>query len=102
MFGTVLLAALSLPLFVACAPSQAPAPQTAEPNVAPGISRDLAIQQAQTDAANQYSGVAFSPIQAQKLNGFWVVELLSATGGGIRYTISASDGSIRGRSTFLQ
>lgn len=76
-------------------PAQAPASAASD-----SVTRATAIQFAQRDAAFRYSEVAIARVDARRHGGFWVVELTSQTGSGLRYTISANDGSIRERNTF--
>lgn len=80
----------------------APKPQPATPVEAQPseVSKTTAIQQAQRDAALRFAEVQVAHVDARRQGGFWVVELMSPTGSGLRYTISALDGSIRQRHTF--
>jgi hypothetical protein len=48
----------------------------------------------------RYREIPVSEIGAQRLGGFWIVELRSPSGSGLRYAISTTDGTIRERSTF--
>jgi hypothetical protein len=77
-------------------------PQPAAPSHAQqeSVTRTAAIQNAQTDAAFRYAEVQVARVEARRQGGYWVVELTSPTGSGLRYTISALDGSIRERNTF--
>lgn len=77
-------------------PQSAPSPQAQQDS----ISRTTAIQSAQRDAAFRYSEVRVARVDARRQGGFWVVELTSMSGSGVRYTISALDGSIRERNMF--
>ena len=67
---------------------------------ADSVNRAMAIQFAQRDAAFRYAEMPIARVDARRHGGFWVVELTSQTGSGLRYTISANDGSIRERNTF--
>lgn len=97
--GSLFLAS-TLALAVGCAPPK-PASNTAEaPAQREAVTRNTAIQNAQRDAAFRYAEVQVARVEAHKQGAFWVVELMSPTGSGLRYTISAHDGSIRGRNTF--
>jgi hypothetical protein len=64
------------------------------------VTREAAIQNAQRDAAFRYAEVPIARVDARRLGGFWVIELTAANGSGLRYTISALDGSIRQRNSF--
>jgi hypothetical protein len=91
---------LSAAALAGCEPQKpavtaAPAPVQQE-----GLDRTAAIQHAQRDAAFRYAEVQIAHIDARRQGGFWVVELTSPTGSGLRYTISAQDGSIRQRNLF--
>lgn len=97
----------SLPVVVAVVASLAcgcgaePAPK-APPSteVAREVTRDVAIRLARSDAALRFGGSSFTSVAAQNLGRFWVVELRAQTGAGVRYAISANDGTIRERSLF--
>lgn len=94
--------ALSLSLALAAlagcdAPKPAPRAATQAPRE---LTREAAIQNAQRDAAFRYAEVSIARVDARRLGGFWVVELTAVNGSGLRYTISALDGSIRGRNSF--
>jgi hypothetical protein len=78
-------------------PPSSPQQAQAQPD---SITRATAIQSAQRDAAFRYSEVRVARVDARRQGGFWVVELTSMTGSGVRYTISALDGSIRERNMF--
>ncbi len=78
---------------------QPQAPAAASPS-SEGVTRTTAIQNAQRDAAYRYSELPIARVDARRQGGFWVVELTTYTGPGLRYTISALDGSIRGRNMF--
>lgn len=93
-----LLALAAVPL----AGCDAPKPQAQAPVAAASdsITRQSAIQSAERDARFRYAELAISRVDARRLGAFWVVELTSQTGSGLRYTISANDGSIRERNTF--
>lgn len=95
----LLLSALLAPALAAC--SAASTPDEAR---APGETRDLtragAIQSARQDATRSYGDGWIAQVDAHYRGGFWMVELRAASGAGLRYAISARDGSIRERNTF--
>jgi hypothetical protein len=64
------------------------------------VTRDSAVLSARQDAYYRYGEVAGGGVDVQRSGGFWIIELRRAQGGGLRYAISANDGSIRQRSTF--
>ncbi len=80
--------------------AQKPQPQVPAAASQDGVTRTAAIQNAQRDAAFRYAELPIARVDARRLGGFWVVELTSNTGPGLRYTISALDGSIRERNMF--
>lgn len=67
--------------------------------VAPEITRTTAISVAQSDALLRFRELTFTDVAARRQGGFWVVELRSPTGSGLRYAI-AGDGTIRERNVF--
>lgn len=77
-----------------------PHPATAVEAQPSELSKSAAIQNAQRDAAYRFADVQVAHVDARRQGGFWVVELMSTSGAGLRYTISALDGSIRQRNTF--
>ena len=89
----------SLALAAGCSP-QKPAPAAAPAASREPVTRTAAIQSAQRDAAFRYAEVQVARVDAHRRGAFWVVELTSPSGSGLRYTISAQDGSIRERNTF--
>ena len=90
----------TLAALAGCEPQKPPAAAAQAPVQQEGVDRATAIQQAQRDAAFRYSEVQVARVDAQRRGGFWVVELTTPSGSGLRYTISAQDGSIRQRNTF--
>jgi hypothetical protein len=64
------------------------------------VDREAAVASARRDAWLRYREIPVSEIGAQRLGGFWIVELRSPSGSGLRYAISTTDGTIRERSTF--
>lgn len=64
------------------------------------VDRVQAIQSARTDASMRYRELWVADVGAQRVGLFWIVELRSPTGSGVRYAISSQDGSIRERNTF--
>lgn len=90
-----------LALAAGCAPAQTASSAAVSPSreaaARDTVSRTTAIQNAQRDAAFRYAEVQVARVDARRHGDFWVVELTSASGSGLRYTISAHDGSIRER-----
>lgn len=80
--------------------AQKPQPQAPAAASHEAITRADAIQNAQRDAAFRYAELSVARVDARRLGAYWVVELTSPNGSGLRYTISAHDGSIRERNTF--
>jgi hypothetical protein len=95
--STLILASL-LTAAVICGCEAAPAPQTPAEPQAPDMTRDLAIRMARSDASARFGNGWISWVDAQKLGRYWVVELRSASGQGLRYAIS-NDGAIKARDT---
>lgn len=83
-----------------CEPPRPPSAASPAAERPASLDREAAIQHAQRDAAFNYAEVQVARADARRHGGFWVVELTSPTGSGLRYTISAQDGSIRQRSLF--
>lgn len=98
LLGTLILT-LSFAALLGCEPQKPPV-AAAAPVQDDSVDKTSAIQQAQRDAAFRYAEVQVSRIDARRQGGFWVVELTAMNGSGLRYTISAQDGSIRQRSMF--
>jgi hypothetical protein len=73
------------------------APPPSSPHEVREINRNTAISSAKLDASVNYN-LSPSNVFAQRFGGFWVVELRAPSGQGLRYAISARDGSIRERS----
>ena len=65
-----------------------------------GVNRDNAVASARDDAHRRYGELVTGDVDVQRRGGCWIVELRRSNGGGLRYAISAQDGSIRERSTF--
>jgi hypothetical protein len=93
-----LLLASVLTAIFACGCEASPSPQAPAPAEAqaPDMTRDLAIRMARTDASVRYGNGWIAWVDAQKLGRYWVVELRSAGGPGLRYAISI-DGAIKAR-----
>ena len=98
--GTLVLVLVSLAALAGCEPQRPPAAAPSAPVQTDAVDRSTAIQHAQRDAAFRYAEVQVARIDARRQGGFWVVELRSPSGSGLRYTISAQDGSIRQRDMF--
>jgi uncharacterized lipoprotein YajG len=103
IFGSALVLA-TLALAAGCAPQQPPSSAGVSPSreaaAHDSVSRTTAIQNAQRDAAFRYAEVQIARVDARRQGAFWVVELVSTNGSGVRYTISAHDGSIRERNLY--
>jgi len=91
---------LTLALGVAaCGAADATSAGPAEPTHAE-VSRELAVTTARADAAAHFQALATSATAAHQTGPFWIVELRTASGTGLRYAISRQDGSIRQRANF--
>jgi hypothetical protein len=77
------------------ATSRGPAPS--EP---PEVSRELAVDMARSDAARHFQVLSVVDTAAHQAGRYWVVELRTQSGRGLRYAISRQDGSIRQRASF--
>jgi hypothetical protein len=96
-----LVLVLGLAALAGCEPQKpAASASTGAPVQEVSVDRTTAIQQAQRDAAYRYAEVQVARVDAHRQGSFWVVELTSTSGSGLRYTISAQDGSIRQRNLF--
>jgi len=95
----LVLSSLFAPALSGCAAS-ATQDEARAPSEARDVNRAGAIQSARQDASRSYGDGWVTAVDAQYRSGFWVVELRAASGGGVRYSISARDGSIRERNTF--
>lgn len=99
-FAGILVTVLSLST-LALAGCEAQKHEAQAPSAAAAdINRATAIQFARQDAAFRYSDLSVTRVDARRHGSFWVVELTSPAGSGLRYTISANDGAIRERNTF--
>jgi hypothetical protein len=97
---SVLLAAALLAGAAGCS-SAARAPLAPEDEAEDlSVSRETAEASARQDAYYRYGELAGGGVDVQRRGGFWIIELRNAHGGGLRYAISADDGSIRERTTF--
>src|SRR5262245_58883173 len=96
---SLVLAGLFALTLAGCAGSSTP-DEARAPSAARDVNRTVAIQSARQDASRSYGDGWITAVNAQYLAGYWVVELRAASGGGIRYAISARDGSIRERNVF--
>ncbi len=94
----LLLVTLSLGL-AACSAADATSAGPAEPAHAE-VSRELAVTTARADAAAHFQALSTSATAAHQTGPFWIVELRTASGAGLRYAISRQDGSIRQRASF--
>lgn len=93
LFAAALLAGAA-----GCATTSTPAEARGEA-VAPEINRNTAISLARSDASVRFRELLVADVTARRTSGYWVVELRSPTGSGLRYAI-AVDGSIRERNVF--
>lgn len=87
------------PCLAACGAAEATsagAPQ-AEPAE---VSREVAVKTAQSDAATHFQAPSVNATNARRTGPYWVVELRTPNGTGLRYAISRQDGSIRQRDSF--
>lgn len=66
----------------------------------PEVSREIAVRTARSDAAMHFQALAVAATDAHQTGPYWVVELRTQSGMGLRYAISRHDGSIRQRSSF--
>jgi hypothetical protein len=66
----------------------------------PEVSRDFAVNTARSDAATHFEAPSVAKTVAHQTGPYWVVELWTPNGRGLRYAISRSDGSIRQRASF--
>lgn len=99
---SVVLAVALLTGAAGCSPKSPPpaAPDGPVEAASAPVSRDSAVMSARQDAYYRYGELAGGGVDVQRRGGFWIIELRRAQGGGLRYAISANDGSIRQRSTF--
>lgn len=94
------LAALLLAALVSgCAADPPPRAAQAEEQVVE-INRTHAIRAARSDAAARYGEGWIAWVDATQIGRYWLVELRTVDGKGMRYAISTNDGSIRQRSVF--
>ena len=66
----------------------------------PEVSRELAVDTARSDAARHFQALSVAEAVAHQTGHYWVVELRTRSGSGLRYAISRQDGSIRQRASF--
>jgi hypothetical protein len=66
----------------------------------PEVSRDYAVNTARSDAATHFEAPSVAKTVAHQTGPYWVVELWTPSGRGLRYAISRQDGSIRQRASF--
>jgi hypothetical protein len=66
----------------------------------PEVSRELAVNTARSDAARHFQVISVADTAAHQAGPYWVVELRTQSGRGLRYAISRQDGSIRQRASF--
>ncbi len=64
------------------------------------VSRELAVNTARSDAATHFQAISTSATAARQTGPYWVIELRTPNGTGLRYAISRVDGSIRQRDSF--
>jgi hypothetical protein len=64
------------------------------------VSRELAVNTARSDAARHFQALSVAATDAHQTGPYWVVELRTPSGAGMRYAISRQDGSIRQRDSF--
>jgi hypothetical protein len=61
------------------------------------MSRDEAVSYARGDAAMSLRIVDVASVSVTRTGGFWVVDLYRQRGAGVRYAITAADGTIHER-----
>ena len=61
------------------------------------VSRESAVNTARSDAATHFQVTSLASADAHRTGPYWVVDLRTANGVGLRYAISRQDGSIRQR-----
>ncbi|MEP7125223.1 MAG: hypothetical protein ABJE95_30110 [Byssovorax sp.] len=61
------------------------------------VSRESAVNTARSDAATHFLATSLASTEAHLTGPYWVVDLRTASGVGLRYAISRQDGSIRQR-----
>ncbi len=66
----------------------------------PEVSREIAVTTARSDAARHFQASSVAKTVAHQAGPYWVVELWTPSGRGLRYAISRQDGSIRQRASF--
>ena len=64
------------------------------------VSRELAVNTARSDAATHFQAPSTAATGARQTGPYWVIELRTPNGAGLRYAISRVDGSIRQRDSF--
>jgi len=94
----LLAAALALDLSACASSSSSPAPPADAARA--GVTREMAVNTARSDAAVHFQAPSVSHVAAQPMGTYWLVELRTPSGEGLRYAISRQDGSIRQRSSF--
>lgn len=91
-----LLFSLGIP---ACGAAEATSRGSAQ-SEPPEVSRELAVNTARSDAASHFQVLSVADTAAHQAGPYWVVELRTPSGRGLRYAISRQDGSIRQRASF--
>lgn len=94
----VVLAAALLAGAAGCSSAAAPPADPSEDRADP-LTREAALASARQDAYQRF-GARTEGMGTHRRGDYWVIELRREDGGGLRYAISAEDGSIRERSTF--
>jgi hypothetical protein len=64
------------------------------------VSRERAVSTARSDAATHFQALSTAATAARQTGPYWVIELRTPNGTGLRYAISRQDGSIRQRDSF--
>jgi hypothetical protein len=95
----VIVACVMTAAFVSGCSSELPASRFASDETSP-IDRKTAVEVAKTDAVRRYSGVRIANVDVVRMDTAWIIELQDQSGTGLRYAISARDGSIRERRVF--
>ena len=80
-----------------CASTSAATSAPATPVPTRELSREQAISFAYGDAARSLRMTDVASVSVTRTGAFWVVDLYGQRGNGVRYAITAADGTIRER-----
>ena len=95
----VLLISLFSMALTACGAAETTSARAAQAEP-PEVSREVAVNTARSDAATHFMAPSVNATVARRTGPYWVVELRTPDGSGLRYAISRQDGSIRQRDSF--